>query len=483
MLMKRLTLFLSLCLSVFHGLQAQNILLDDAFDPGIGPDGSVLSVTLQADGKVFVGGFFDAYNNGPFISLSAVRLNADGSLDASFDPDPTEYGGSVYDILVQDDGKILFLGAGRIAFPANNVGMVRANPDGSLDTTFDMQGEGFDGTPFSGVVLSDGKILVCGGFSTFNGISRNGIARLNADGTLDTSFDPGTGFNQAPETLVLQPDGKILVGGFFTAYNGVERKRIARLNADGSLDTSFDPGDEFTDDVRSIGLQSDGKIVLGGNLIENFPFGVIRPRIIRLNSDGSVDTSFDPGDGFNSYPYAFFFQSDGKIVVAGDFTTYDGATIRGIARLNADGSLDSSFDPGEGFQRSSNPGLAFVNDMVVQPDGKMICVGNYETFDGTDRNGIARLIGDGGTVEVDELTPSSFDFELFPNPCADLLTLRGLPSGAFIELFDLSGQLLLRQRSVGPQSELDLSQLSAGCYVLSVHDPLGRVARERLVVR
>lgn len=481
--MKKLSLVLTLLVVLGAETRAQNILLDTSFDPGIGPDAVVRTVALQSDGKVFVGGLFDEFNDNSFISLGAVRLNEDGSLDETFDPDPTAFGGSVTEILIQSDGKILFLGAQPMVFPLYGVGIVRTEADGTLDPSFDMQGVGFDGTPVSGFIQPDGKIVVGGGFSTFNEISRNGIARLNADGSLDASFDPGSGFNSDPEVLVAQPDGKILVGGFFTEYNGVERKRVARLNADGSLDTSFDPGDEFTDDVRSIGVQADGKIVLGGNLIENFPFGVIRPRIIRLNSDGSVDTSFDPGDGFNSYPYAFFFQSDGKIVVAGDFTLYDGDTIRGIARLNAEGSLDSSFDPGDGFQSSSNPGLAFVDDMVVQPDGKMICVGNYETFDGTARNRIARLLGDGGTVSVAETAESGFDFELYPNPCSELLALRGLPSGAFIELFDLSGQRLLTQRNVGPQSVLDLAYLSAGCYLLSVHDALGRVKRRRFVKR
>lgn len=465
---------------VFGGLallamsaNAQTILLDDGFDPGIGPDAGVSCVALQPDGKVFVGGLFDQYNNGSFMSLRAARLNADGSLDESFSPDNGAIGGSISDILIQNDGKILFLGAQRIAFPANNVGVVRTNADGSLDTSFDMQGAGFDGTPNTGVILPDGKIVVAGGFSTFNGIPRNGIARLNADGTLDTSFDPQGGFDQAPEVIVRQPDGKFLVGGYFNAYNGVERNHILRLNADGSLDTSFDPGDELTDDVRAIGLQPDGKLILGGNLIENFPPGVIRPRIIRLNADGSVDSSFDPSDGFNSYPLAFFIQSDGKIVTSGDFTTYNGTTIRGIARLNSDGSLDGSFDPGDGFQSSGNPGLAFVNDMVVQPDGKIIAVGNYETYDGTARNRIARLIGDGGTVAVAKQTAATQTLRVYPNPSQGPITVAGLLPMTELQVVDGYGRAVFAQTINQVQARIDLSHLAAGRYTLQTIAPDG----------
>ena len=119
---------------------------------------------------------------------------------------------------------------------------------GSLDLTFD-PGDGADSTIRSVVLQPDGKILIAGDFTSYEGTSRNHIARLNADGSLDTSFDPGTGTNDDTEhdepggyPIAVQADGKILIGGHFTNYNGTARNRIARLNADGSLDPSFDPG-------------------------------------------------------------------------------------------------------------------------------------------------------------------------------------------------------------------------------------------------
>ncbi|EKE19188.1 MAG: hypothetical protein ACD_9C00099G0001, partial [uncultured bacterium] len=110
----------------------------------------------------------------------------------------------------------------------------------------------------------DGKILIGGTFTTYNGTSRNHIARINADGTLDTTFSPGSGANDDIYSLVLQSDGKILVGGPFTTYNGTSRNYIARINSNGSLDTTFNPGSGANNILHSTVIQPDGKILIGG---------------------------------------------------------------------------------------------------------------------------------------------------------------------------------------------------------------------------
>jgi uncharacterized delta-60 repeat protein len=463
-------------------VQAQSILLDTTFDPGIGPDASVLCVANQDDGKVLVGGFFDQYNNGSPLTLSAVRLNTDGTLDSSFDPDPMEPAGTVYKIIVQSDGKIIFVGAGRFGWPPNSFGAVRLNADGSLDASFDMQGEGFNNSVVDGVLQPDGKLILCGPFTQFNGIQRNGIARLNADGTLDTTFDPLQGFDQSPDVVVLQDDGKILVGGYFNLYNGVTRNHIVRLNADGSLDNAFDPGNQFTDDIRSIAVQPDGRIVVGGNLIENFPFGVIRPRIRRLNADGSIDNSFDPGDGFNSYPYAFHFQSDGKIIVAGDFATFNNTQRKGIARLNADGSLDGSFDPGSGFESIGNPGLSFVNDMTVLDDGKILVVGNYETYDGTPRNRITRLIGDGSTAALENISEQPTTWSVYPSPAQDVIHIEHVEGNKEFEILNASGQVVFTDFTRHAVTAVDISTLPNGLYLLKINGTASNLKSRRFYI-
>src|SRR5690606_36450331 len=150
----------------------------------------------------------------------------------------------------------------------------------------------------STVIQADGKIIVGGDFTSFNGTIINRIARLNTDGTLDTDFNPGTGFNYGVRSTVIQVDGKIIVGGGFTSFNGTIINRIARLNTDGTLDTDFNPGTGFSSGVYSTALQVDGKIIVGGDFT-SFN-GVSRGRIARLNTDGTLDTDFNPGTGVNN---------------------------------------------------------------------------------------------------------------------------------------------------------------------------------------
>ena len=195
-----------LMVSVCH---SQNIALDTSFDPGQGPDAEVRTIAIQVDGKVLVGGIFDQFNGG-LTSLNAVRLNTDGSLDNTFSPpsplDPVGVGGTVRKIIIQNDGKILLAGGvRRTVFPITNLGIIRLNSDDSLDNSFDLQGEGFDGEVLDAVIQPDGKIVVCGGFDLFNGSTApgmaSGIARLNSDGTLDAAFNPGSGFDLTPRSL------------------------------------------------------------------------------------------------------------------------------------------------------------------------------------------------------------------------------------------------------------------------------------------
>src|SRR6185503_18710842 len=173
-------------------------------------------------------------------------------------------------------------------------------------------------------VQPDGKIVIGGQFTAVNGTSRNYIARLNADGTLDNSFNSGSGPDNAIVSLALQPDGKLLIGGFFSSVNGIPRNRIARLNTNGSLDTSFDAGSVAAGtSVRSIALQSDGKVLIGGEFAK---------AIARLNVDGSLDTSFNPGTGANNQVRSIAVQSDGKVLIGGHFTFINGAARNYIAR-------------------------------------------------------------------------------------------------------------------------------------------------------
>jgi len=351
------------------------------FIQGYKANGGVSGIALQPDGKVLIGGDFTTVNGTP--SDRIARLNSDGSLDSSFNPG-TGANFTIFNFALQSDGKILIVGDFFVYNGTARGRIARLNADGSLDTSFNPD-TGADSRIWSLVIQPDGKILIVGAFNSYDGVAINRIARLNTDGSLDTSFNPGTGANNIVQSLALQPDGKILIGGLFTSYNGTVINRIARLNSNGSLDTSFNPGTGANDIVQTLALQPDGKILIGGDFSSYNGTTIIRSA--RLNADGSLDTSFNPGTGANNRISTFALQPDGKILIGGLFNSYNGTTINRIARLSADGSLDTSFNPGSGP-------LGTVRTLVLQPDDKILVGGSFASYDGVSRNGVSRLLND-----------------------------------------------------------------------------------------
>lgn len=359
-----------------------------------------------------------------------------GNLDLSFNTTDTGYGeqvgasSTVYSVVRQPDQKILIGGNFTTYNNVSRVRIARLNEDGTLDTSFDPGAGATGGTPASVRAIAlqpDGKILIGGLFTTYNGVARNRIARLNADGTLDTSFDPGTGTSATAShyinSIVLQPDGKILIGGLFTEYNGTARSRIARLNEDGTLDTSFDPGTGTTGTathyVYSVALQADGKILIGGSFTGyNGTTGI--NRITRLNADGTLDTSFDLGTGAASNVRKIAVQEDGKIIVGGEFSSFNGTTVGRITRINPDGTLDTAFNTAAGTGFTSSSGTPSVHAIHIQADGKILAGGEtFIQFNGVPRNKITRLNADGSldtSFDVGTgVNTGIYDFELQPD--------------------------------------------------------------------
>lgn len=187
-------------------------------------------------------------------------------------------------------------------------------------------GRGLNGIPRSLAVQSDGTILVGGEFTSANGISRTAIARLHSDGSLDTGFNLATSGNTYwDEAITIQPDGRILLGGSFTRVGGQNRNRIGRLNANGSLDATFAPPGGASDVVHQMLLTPTNKILVVGAFTS--VNGVARNRLARLNADGTLDPAFDPGTGANNAIWAAAARSDGRIILSGAFTTMGAAAL------------------------------------------------------------------------------------------------------------------------------------------------------------
>ena len=302
-----------------------------------------------------------------------------GRIDASFVPAPGT-NDAVNAVIPQPDGKVIV--AGRFT-QANNVGrnrIARFNFNGSLDTTFD-PGTGADGEITAAVLQPDGRIVVAGRFTSFNGFTHNGICRLNANGSVDQTFGLGNGINNpAALALALQRDGRIIVGGQFSQIDLTQRFNLARLNTNGSVDLSFDPLNGPSGDVNAIVIQPDGAIIIGGTFIGYNGFA--RGGIARVLANGVLDPSFDSGVGTGGNVFALALQHNGQIVLGGRFAQYAGINRTFIARVFSNGSLDPGFNPVPDD---------WVQSLAVEPDDRILVGGFFTAINGVGRSRIARL--------------------------------------------------------------------------------------------
>jgi uncharacterized delta-60 repeat protein len=322
-----------------------------------------------------------------------LKFNSSYQLDTSFEIDDVYVNlYTDYSLLVSSSGKIY---DGQVSI--NSPSLIRLNTDGSLDSNFNSGGVGFartDATISKGLIFmwslaedSNGKIYAGGTFSSYNGTTSKGIVRLNSDGSIDTGFNSGTGFSDfIVWTIKIDSNGKIYAGGRFTSYNGTTANRIIRLNTDGSIDTNFSTGTGFNNTVAAIFEDSNGKIYVGGQFTSYN--GTTANRIIRLNTDGSIDTNFSTGTGFNTTVRSIAEDSNGKIYVGGQFTSYNGTTANRIIRLNTDGSIDTGFNSGTGFDNNAI-------QIKLDSNGKIIVGGNFTSYNGTSRSKLVLLNSDG----------------------------------------------------------------------------------------
>lgn len=341
-------------------------------------DHEIRAAVVQSDKKIIVGGMFTRFGDGAHRSLA--RLNPDGTMDDSF---TGTTGGDVHAIALQPDGQIIIAGEFGKVNDSTRRRIARLNPDGSLDESFRATA-GANRDIRTVLVQPDGKILLGGGFDISSGKKVNRIVRFNPDGTRDNTFDVGAGAPAIVWSLALQRDGKIVAGGDFTVFNNRSYCRIVRLNSNGSVDDSFEAGGGANGQVFAIAVQNDGKILVGGDFVRVNQ--VERNHIARLKADGSVDMSFDPGAGPNSGVRCLAIQPDGKILIGGIFTSVQGAPRSRIARLKADGTVDTDFDPGAGADE-------VVRWVGTEENGAILIAGGFTKCDGVERMRIARLKG------------------------------------------------------------------------------------------
>ncbi|MDP3207780.1 MAG: hypothetical protein Q8M65_01400, partial [Rhodoglobus sp.] len=281
--------------------------------------------------------------------------------------------------------------------------LARLNSDGTLDAGFTL-GAGFNSTVYALRLIGGSQILVGGAFTTYQGATANRIVRLLSNGTTDSAFVTGNGFNSVVYALDTQTDGRILAGGAFGGYGVTQRLAVARLLSDGSLDTSFVPL-AFSYAVIAIGYLNDGSVLVGGGF-SSLGTSTAQFGIARLLATGTAVVNsfgpglFSPGSVARAMPVA-----GGKIIAAGAFTHVNGTARGNLARLNGDGSLDLSYNSGAGAN-------AAVSDAVARSNGAVVLAGAFTSLSGYPRVRHVRMLSEGsldgtfGSTAGPNATPS-----------------------------------------------------------------------------
>lgn len=449
----------------FHSVCRLNLdgSYDTSFNPGSGLNNDPRAITIQPDDKIIVCGGFTRMNGVPRYHIA--RLDSDGDLDLDFDVGSIQ--GSVLCTAIQPDGKILIGGGFTAVGSSTRNSIARVHPDGALDTSFYSGSLNYlnsDGYIQSIALQTDGKILIGGQFDTLSGTPHRSLARLLPNGTVDPDFDTGLGVIGNVHDIALQPDGKILLCGIFNNVNGIPRNRLARLNTDGSLDTTFDPGigplpaSPGVQIVRKLALHPDGRITVVGSFTSYG--GVPRNRIARINADGSLDMTFEPSPSTGYSPYSFLLDPSGDLIAIGNYTNSNGTVIPSVVRISPDGSWYPFLTSGLGAN-------SWIECLAMQSDNKLIIGGEFTSWNGAGRNRIARLLNDFTTP-----TPNDYNrsLTLFPNPANGSFTITSMISGPLdITVVNARGQVVWKrgmQCGSGQPCIIDLGDPPPGLYVI-----------------
>lgn len=520
--------------------------------PGLRANNIVELVDTQSDGKIIIAGAFTAYNN--ITCLKINRLNTDLTFDTSSGfvvSGPTSSDQLPMDMEViktpgSNYNKILLVG-GFSSFNGNTngQGIIRLNANGSVDTSFNAAYTGVNkgasgknnqirtlfifptGHPLAG------KILIGGMFDKYNNNVANKLALLNDDGSfasgsfntnINTIIDPlpiqaTLGFNSTPQSIAVQSDGKIIVGGYFDWYNGLPKNCILRLNVDGSLDATFNaaytginPGiwesTPLTHGpfIHKIVIQPDNKIIIGG--IFTHYNNSSSNNIARLHAIGSLDTTFAVGSGFDNQNNLlvnngmngivrdmFLDNVSGqlKLYVCGDFRKYKGAAVDEMIRLNCGtgaGSHDiTAFKMINGGPNGTSNGPIWC--MKKQGDGKIIIGGSFTTYNGLSALNVTRILPAPLSGEA-RMNGIYYDSEpeidlfannnivLYPNPAKD--KIHFMNNNVFEKNFTASiynslGQKVQEDNFISTDNQINVSSLSNGTYFVRFSDDLKTITK------
>lgn len=449
--------------------------LHPTFMVGNGFNGFVNDIVQLADGRYVVAGDFTTYRGQKCRRVAC--LTEAGELDTTFQIG-VGIRGSARSLAVQPDGMILVGGKFSDYNGQAVVDLIRLTPDGVLDQSFAPLNTGGYATTSQLkdiAVQTDGKIIVSGSMF-WTGYTAQGIARFFPDGSRDTSFDHDVGFNGGPASISIQPSGKIVCGGSFTTYGGLNcEPRCCRLNSDGSLDAGFNiPGPAIINfEVHQVLSQPDGKVLLSGPF--NYVGSHVTYGIGRMNADGSPDVSFSAPYGAGT---PFTLQADGRIISSGP--EYDGVLQQGVLRMFSNADWDPSFG-----QPDSTWGVTLnypdvLKALLIDNNQRVLVAGNFRRMRGQSANGLVRLYNDFTTTAEQEQVGAN-QLNVWPNPSAGVFTIAlpwiGTTDQAILQVVNATGQRIQTQE-IGRQQgtlELDLTRHAPGAYSIQIIDTWGVV--------
>lgn len=433
-----------------------DLTLDQNFQT-IAPHHVPNDIAIQSDDKILMVANYN--ENGVYVN-KFVRLLPDGGFDVPFNNNvgiakhPLESGYTLHAIAIQNDGRILLGGMFYYYNGSVRNSIVRIFPDGTIDPSFNPiqlnDSNGYKRNVVHRITIQpDGRILLIGYFNFNNGYKQ--LIRLRDDGSLDDTFLQGTYYdtniphylafnadhtNGFSKTLV-QPDGRIILVGAFSIYNGNSNiKKITRLLDDGTIDPSF-RNNEINTTLNN--LQTSVR-----------------------------DVILEPVTN--------------KLIIGGYFSKYGNTTINKLIRLNDDGSLDSTFNIGTGITNSMPYSGSLMYDSYIgvlkqQPDGKIIVGGNFTSFNGLSADNITRIYGSAGAQarsgaevyqsepEID-LSSKYRDILIYPNPVNDILNIKTDTKIELVEVYNLQGQIIMQSNS----SQINMSELTSGIYLIKITD-------------
>ncbi len=376
---------------------SQTAQLDTTFNTGSGANAGINELIIQPDHKVIVAGMFVDFNGTSAGRI--IRLMPDGEIDSTW---ITSGGGADFDVRgmsLQPDGKVLIGGIFDFYNGATANQLVRLDSDGNIDTTF-VVGVG-PNNEVQGITVNTNRAVIHGFFSEYQGTPVPGFAVLQMNGSLDSSFVlPTESFISLSDFQILSND-QLYLGGNFTTYNGQTVNRIVRLNPNGSIDTTFNTGTGLDAMVRRLLLQDNGDILVAGTFNEYNGSPV--SSLIRLRPNGDRDTNFNAVVPLFATLNALAIDTAGHIYMSGS-----DAGIPFLKRLLPDGSEDPGFNTGTGF----NGG---ITQLAHQSNNKLIAVGSFSLYQNQQAGRVARIFTSATTVSVENIfTPDNVT--IYPNP-------------------------------------------------------------------